>query len=199
MRITLLGVGAFAMVLFAFLGEILWQNPTRTTLQCRRSTNICKLTQLRRNQSHTWPVALDSLAGARVVYPVHGVGNRGGPGGYQIYIYDWHANYFFTEYDSISAADAVNKKINGFLTDKNQPELVIVRDESNLNLVAWILMIVMPIFVIGMLLFAWRKTSACMKVIIPNNALRSHNSSSLPINSHRCLAPGITMTARKIL
>jgi hypothetical protein len=156
-RITLLGVGAFALLLFVFLGWILWQSPMRTTLQCVRSSNVCKLTQLRRNQSHTWPVALDSLAGARLVYPLHGVGSARGPGSYQVYLYDRHANYYFTEYNSFSAAEAVNKKINGFLTDKNQSELVIVHDESNLNLVAWILMIIMPAFIISMLVFAWRK------------------------------------------
>jgi hypothetical protein len=156
-RITLLGVGAFALLLFVFLGWVLWQNPIRTTLQCLRSTNTCKLTQLRRNQSHTWPVALDSLAGVRLVYPVHYVGSARGSGSYQVYLYDRHANYYFTEYDSFLAADAVKKKINGFLTDKNQPELVVVHDESSLNVLAWILMIIMPAFVIGILAFAWYK------------------------------------------
>jgi hypothetical protein len=38
-------------------------------------------------------------------------------------------------------------------------------DESNLNLVAWVLIIVMLIFIIGMLLYAWHKTSAELRCL----------------------------------
>ena len=154
-RITLLGVGAFALVLFVFLGLVLWQNPVRTILQCSRATNLCSITQARHNQTQTWPVALDSLTGARVVH-TSSVGLRGA-GGYQVYLQDAHASYYFTVYNTLTSAAAAVKSINDFIAESAQPELVIVHDESSMNTLAWILMIFMPLLVIGMLVFAWRK------------------------------------------
>jgi hypothetical protein len=155
-RITLLCVGIFTLVLFVFLGVILWRNPVVTTLRCSRENNLCMFTQIRRNRAQNWPVALDSLSEAHVVYPKRG--NRGrGVGGYEVYIRGTRGDYYFAIYDTLSAATSVAGSFNAFLANGAQSGLFIVRDESSMNALAWILMIAMPVFIIGALVFAWRK------------------------------------------
>ncbi|MGH8413690.1 MAG: hypothetical protein ACRESX_03060 [Gammaproteobacteria bacterium] len=97
---------------------------------------------------------------AHVVYPVHSVGLRGAPAGYAVYPHGTRGNDYFTIYNTLSGATSAVPNVNGFLANGAQPELVIVHDESTMNIVAWILMIVMPLFVIGMLVFAWSKTAS---------------------------------------
>ncbi|MGH8320989.1 MAG: hypothetical protein ACRESI_03435 [Gammaproteobacteria bacterium] len=159
-RITLVAVGTFAVLLFVFLGVMLWQNPTKTTLRCTRATNACTLVQIRRDGMHSWPLALNSLINAHIVYPVHSVGLRGAPAGYEVYLHGTHGDDYITIYNTLSGATSMVLSINEFLAHGAQPELVIVHDESTVNTVAWILMLVMPLFVIGMLVFAWHKTAS---------------------------------------
>jgi hypothetical protein len=154
-RITLLWIGIFALIVFVLLVVTLWRTPVVTTLRCTRKNNLCTFTQMRRNQTQNWPVALASLRRAHVVFPSH----RGrGVGGYEVYLDGTHANYYFSIYNSLEEAAAVVDSINKFFADDTQPELVIEHDESSLNSLAWVLMIIMPVFVIGMLVFAWRRT-----------------------------------------
>jgi hypothetical protein len=156
-RITILVVGVFAIMLFVFLGTQLLNNPSITVLQCTRANNSCTLTLTMQKQTKTFTFKLNTLIGARVVYPLLGVGSAHGSSGYQVYLYSKQTHFYVTEYNSLSDANSAKKKINEFLLDKSQPELIVGQDEGGMNAMAWILMGIMPLLVIGALTFAWRK------------------------------------------
>ncbi len=160
-RVTLSAIGIFVITLFVFFGMLMLHAPANPLMQCQRATNQCELTVTQQNHTQKVPLAVSSLRGARVFNPTNTKSQADSSvNEYRVVLYSGPTNYFVAGYGSSSAAEAARKKINDFIVNKNQAELVLTKNQDSMATAAWSVLVVMSLVVIGMLVSACRKPNS---------------------------------------
>ncbi|HTT02987.1 MAG TPA: hypothetical protein VMG11_12960 [Steroidobacteraceae bacterium] len=152
-RLTLRVVVVFGLLMVVFVGRLLAQNPLTSRLTCEHASGLCTIAQVLRRSTQHWVVPLRNIKGAEIP-PRHG----GRPStSYTVSLRVANRDYYFTSYNSRSTALGVIARINAFLKDPSAPPLVIEHDERTLNSIAWILMILVSIALLGMGAWTFRR------------------------------------------
>ncbi len=152
-RISVAAAGIFILAVCLFFGMRVLHAPGRTVMQCKRATNECQLVRNEQNKIQMMSVRLNTLTGARVVYPTH----TDTSSDYQVYLYAVGTHYLVATYKSLSSADDAKQKIIDFITDKTRAEFVLGQSQDSLDTAAWVVLVIMSLVAAGMLLSAWRK------------------------------------------
>lgn len=155
-RIALIVFSIVGLLLLGLIGSFaLPQNPVRIRLHCDRADGQCVFEQDFHHEIRRRPFRVGALGAASVVR-THAM--RGG-GRSSVSFNVGVRRYFYASYALPGSAAKAAATINAFVANPAQPRLEIIEDDRALTRLAWSLLALAALAIVGVSVFSWRKLS----------------------------------------